>query len=228
MIKPWIFSTILCLFVINKALAQSSKFLLFGPSLGTNKSWPTYDWALPTAFHTNSGRGFEGGLNVFYKSKGKFGLLGDISFLQTKSSITVYDFLEQTEAKETSKWLTAGTNMIFFPWPKTKKLFFFGAGIKIAYLHSSNARLKITYPNTNEEYHLKTDLDDLRTNQNLFCELVSGITIHRFDKHRIVLLATYSKMLGQLAEETPPRFPPQYLVTDYSINCLTLKLMVAM
>lgn len=105
---------------------------------------------------------------------------------------------------------------------------FFGTGIQIAYLNSSDASLKITYVNSDEEFRLKTDLEDLRTNKNYFFKLVGGITINQFDKHRIVLLVTYSKMLGRLAEERPPRFPPQYLVADYGLNCVTVKLMMAL
>lgn len=213
------------IFCVHRGLSQDTTILLFGPSFGTNKSWRTYDIS-PTTNQMKSKVGLEAGLDVFYKAKGKFGLSGDLTFLKTESTVTSYEFFQEVEVNETSKWLTAGTNILFFPLPNSGMLPFLGTGIQLAYLNSSDASLKFTiYPD--QEFNLKTELDGLRTDWNYFFRVVGGITVRKIKKHRVIILVTYSKMLGPFSEENSFYSPP-YLIYDYSINSVTLKLTVTL
>lgn len=222
---------------IQTAPAQDSSFFLIGPSFGINRSWRSYDQPI-SAFATNASNGFEGGLNLFHKSKGKFGFAGAIGYLQTESSITGYDYFSPTtiEIREASKWITVGATALFFPLPRSRSLPFFGTGLSVVFLDRADASIRIT--RTNDEANTKINLEDFRNKNNYQLKVMAGSTIHQFDKHRIVLLATYSKTLRAYSknstEESIGINPlaqfifPDSIGNDFAINTFTVKLMMAL
>lgn len=227
-IIAFLFLFLMAKFAWCQELEEDSKFILVGPSFGINKSWRTYERPT-TTFDTNPLAGFEGGLNIFFKSKHKFGFLGNLKFIKTRSSITSKDVSMSTTINESADWLSGGGQLIYFPFPRSASLPFFGFGIQVYHMQRSNAALtaeRVGRPD--EVYKIQTNLDELRTDTNYSLEACAGLTINKFDKHRIVLLVTYSKTLGQLVPTNYEGFPPDYLVTDYSINTMTVKLMMAL
>lgn len=224
---------------IQDVSAQDSGFLLIGPDFGINRSWRSYEHPV-SEFKTNSSNGFEGGLNVFHKSKRSFGFLARLGYLEARSAITAYDYSSAStiDISEASKWLTAGAAALFFPLPENRTLVFLGAGLDVAYLDRADVSLRITRKNPDEESEITRNLEDSRTKSNCFLKVVSGITIHQFDKHRIVLTTSYSRMLkkytknstGELIGVNPlaQYITPNAVKNDYSINTFTIKLMVAL
>lgn len=222
---------------IQTVPAQDSSFFLIGPSFGINRSWRSYDQPI-SAFKTDPSNGFEGGLNVFHKSKGKFGFLGALGYLQTESSITAYDYFSSTtiETSEATKWLTIEGTALFFPLPKSRSLPFFGTGLSVVFLDRADASIRIT--RTNDETKTKINLEDFRNENNYQLKLMAGITIHQFDKHRIVLLATCAKTLRAYSKNSTgesigvnplaPLIFPASIGNDFAINTFTVKLMMAL
>jgi hypothetical protein len=227
--KRFTLITVLVIFGITNGWSQDSTFFKIGASGGINKSWRKYDSGTP-GYQNYSGTGFEAGLNIFHKSKRFVGFLADLSFLQTRSSMKSPDLSYSTDIEEISKWVTASGNVIVFPFPRTRKLLFIGTGLQFAHLLTSSGTLKITrHGNPDPDYLLPMKLDSERNHWNYFFDLVTGITLHQFNHHRILLLLTYSKMLGQFSvEKAAPLYPADYLFSDYAINIFTLKLMVAL
>ena len=71
--------------------------------------------------------------------------------------------------------------------------------------------------------------------KNYFLKIVGGITIDQFDKHRIVLLVTYSRTVGPLTQNPAKSQDLTIFVEEHvlrysfrNVNSLSIKLKMAL